>query len=91
MFEYFDSKRKQILEGVSSKEKLCVGQEKNYCVHKGSLQLLDWNGGLEWWNGMVESQMIQRPKGHIFLCTRISLAYSFTEVKDIDTCIVASL
>ena len=20
----------------------------------GSLQSLDWNGGLEWWNGMVE-------------------------------------
>ena len=26
----------------------------------GSLQSLDWNGGLEWWNGMVESQIQQK-------------------------------
>ena len=25
------------------------------CVHgEGSLQSLDWNGGMEWWNGIVE-------------------------------------
>ena len=32
----------------------------------GSLQLLDWNGGLEWWNGTEELQIQQkmRSKGH---------------------------
>ena len=41
-----------------------MGQEKNYCVHKRSLQLLDWNGGLEWIYmvecGMVELQIQQK-------------------------------
>ena len=23
-------------------------------LHGGSLQSLDWNGGMEWWNGIVE-------------------------------------
>ena len=23
-------------------------------LRKGSLQSLDWNGGMEWWNGIVE-------------------------------------
>ena len=27
---------------------------------QGSLQSLDWNGGLEWWNGMVELQIQQK-------------------------------
>ena len=26
----------------------------------GSLQSLDWNGGLEWWNGMAESHIQQK-------------------------------
>ena len=36
-------------------------------VLNGSLQSLDWNSGLEWWNGMVES-LIQKNevKGHNF-------------------------
>ncbi len=27
---------------------------------KGSLQSLEWNGGLEWWNGMVELLIQQK-------------------------------
>ena len=56
---------------------------------------MDIYGGM--WNGGIanSAKMTQRPwpKGHIFLFTssRISLAYNFTEVKGIDTCIVASL
>ena len=52
------------------------------------MDMVEWNGGIA-----NSAKMTQRPwpKGHIFLCTRISLAYSFTEVKGIDTCIVASL
>ena len=37
-------------------------------MQKGSLQSLDWNGGMEWWNGMVESQIQQKMRfnGHKF-------------------------
>ena len=29
--------------------------ENNRIIHiRGSLQSLDWNGGMEWWNGIVE-------------------------------------
>ena len=30
--------------------------------------MVDWNGGLEWWNGMVESQIQQKMRfnGHKF-------------------------
>ena len=40
---------------------LAMGKRKTTHVKcfdmEGSLQTLDWNGGLEWWNGMVELQI----------------------------------
>ena len=59
-------------------------RQQNVVVY---IQSLDWNGGLEWWNGMVESQFSKNEakKSHFLMHADInsdlmaSLAY--TEVK----------
>ena len=34
--------------------KLCDDHVQRIASWLGSLQSLDWNGGMEWWNGIVE-------------------------------------